>query len=83
MQTVTLTIHIVGALLSLYLYRVSRRWRYAALMFLLSSGIGVLFYIMVLLQVPSRHELSLYRSLAQAVLIAMIALGMIVEGKDA
>ena len=83
MQTIILITHAIGLILSVYLFRTSKRWRYYALMFLLSSGIGVLFYVVVFMQLPGRHELSLYRSLAQAVLVVIVALGLIGENKNA
>ena len=49
-------------------------------MFLLSNGIGVLFYIFVLVQYPNRHDLSLYRSLAEALLGVIVVLGLMAEG---
>lgn len=83
MQVTILIIHVLGAVLSVYLFRFSHRWRYFALMLLLSNLIGVLFYIYVIASFPDRHELSLYRSLAQALLAFIITIGLIVEGKDA
>ena len=83
MQTIILITHILGVVLSLYLYRVSRRWKYFALMLLLSNVIGVVFYIYSILQLPNRHDLSLYRSFAQALLAFIITIGLIVEGRDA
>lgn len=83
MQAIILITHILGAVLSLYLYRVSRRWKYFALMLLLSNIIGVVFYIYSIALLPNRHDLSLYRSLAQAVLLFVFALGLLMEGRDA
>ena len=77
MQTVTLLIHIIGALLSLYLCLRYKHWRYMALMLLFSNIIGIAFYTMVLLQVPDRHDISLYRSMASALLSLLIAAGLI------
>lgn len=83
MQTIILITHILGVVLSLYLYRVSRRWKYFALMLLLSNIIGVVFYIYSIALLPNRHDLSLYRSFAQALLAFIITVGLIAEGKDA
>lgn len=83
MQTVTLIIHGIGLLLSVYLLTRFKRWKYFAWMLILSNGIGIVFYIMVLLQFPDRHNISLYRSMASALLSVLFAAGLIAGGKDA
>lgn len=82
MQTATLTIHIVGVILALYIYRNRREWRYFALMLLFSNFIGALFYILVLFDIPTRHELSAYRSFMQAVILLAFGLGLAKDGTN-
>lgn len=82
MQNVTLTIHIIGVVLTLYIYRRRPEWRYFALMLLLSNFIGALFYILVLFNIPARHELSAYRSFIQAVILFAFSMGLAKDGNN-
>ena len=80
MQTATLTIHIIGALLAVYIYR--NRWRYFAVMLFISNFAGALFYFLVIFENPYRHEYSQLRSLLQAIMLLAFALGLAKDGDD-
>ena len=76
MQITTLILHMIGAILAVYIYRSYPGWRYFALMLLFSNVIGAIFYFLVLLENPYRHELSQFRSLVQAVILLAFGLGL-------
>ena len=80
MPTTTLILHIIGIFLAVYIYRHRYDWRYFALMLLFSNFVGALFYFLVIIEGPARHEFSQLRSLIQAIILLAFGFGLSKDG---